>query len=166
MSSPDPSLTIAQALGRLLREVVLGAPERNAFVLNPNDPGLLRALDGLRAESASAQPGGRSSIAAHTHHVYYGLSLMNRWSRGEENPFADANFAASWKRQRVSAEEWDRLRAMLRTEAEAWITEAERPRERDRLTLTATLSSVVHLAYHLGAIRQLDASAGGPKATD
>jgi hypothetical protein len=166
MASPEPSVTITKALSVLLREVLRGAPAKNTFVLNPNDPGLLATLDGLSAAAASAQPGGRSSIAAHVHHLYYGLSLFNRWSRGEENPFADANFSASWKHQHVSPEEWDKLRGMFRTEAEAWILAAERPREWDRLTLTGTMASVVHLAYHLGAIRQLDASASGPKATD
>ena len=41
-------------------------------------------------------------------HVRYGLSLMNRWSAGE-NPFTSADWSASWKRTSVSDDEWREL---------------------------------------------------------
>ena len=46
--------------------------------------------------------GGGSSIAAHIDHVRYGLSLMNRWSHGELDPWSSADWTASWNRSVVS----------------------------------------------------------------
>ena len=36
----------------------------------------------------------------------------------------------------------------------------------DERELTGVAASVVHLAYHIGAIRQIDRSIRGPAATD
>ena len=79
---------LRETLAGLLRELVDGPPGSFAYVLNPGDRGLLASLDELSAEAASAQPGGRSSIAAHVDHLRYGLELLNRWARGED-PWGD-----------------------------------------------------------------------------
>jgi len=90
---------------------------------------------------------------------------MNRWSRGE-NPFADADYSASWRRPPVSEQEWATLRERLRDEARRWIDAIQQPREMNDIELTGIIGSIAHLAYHLGAIRQIDASTRGPLATD
>ena len=66
-------------------------------MLNSGDEGLLRSLEKLSAAQASALTPTGSSIAAHVDHVRYGMSLMNRWSQGE-NPFASADWSASWRK--------------------------------------------------------------------
>lgn len=155
----------ANSLVRLLRELLHGPDEKAAFVLNRGDRGLLASLDALSADTASAQPGGRSSVAAHVDHLRYGLELQNRWARGE-NPWDDANFGASWKRQRVSDEEWSALRHALAVQTRAWVTAAGDRRDWDELSLTEALASAVHMAYHVGAIRQIAPTAIGPPAKD
>ncbi|MEP6858938.1 MAG: hypothetical protein ABI994_11160, partial [Gemmatimonadales bacterium] len=40
------------------------------------------------------------------------------------------------------------------------------PREIDQSELNSVVGSVAHLAYHVGAIRQIDLSARGPSAAD
>ena len=150
----------------LLNEVLSGPAPAAAYFLNPGDAGLIKSLDRLSAAQASARaPGGGASIAAHVDHLRYGLELLNRWSRGED-PFADADFAASWRQPAVSEEEWARLRGKLRQEARAWLKEVGEPRERSGAELTGALGGIVHLAYHLGAIRQIDRTARGPAAND
>ena len=135
-------------------------------MLNPDDPGLLRSLDKLSAAAASlVTHGGGASIAAHVDHVRYGLELLNRWRAGE-NPFADADYSASWRRVTVSESEWAALRAGLRTEIHKWMDAVRQPRELSEIELTGVVASVVHLAYHLGAIRQIDRSIRGPSARD
>ncbi len=134
--------------------------------MNPADPGLLASLDALSASAASARPGGRSSIAAHVDHVRYGLELLDRWAAGEKDPFTDAEYAASWRRQHVDEPAWRGLREALRHEAQAWLTAVQQPRELDWIELTGIVASVAHLAYHLGAVRQIDAAARGPLARD
>jgi hypothetical protein len=148
----------------LLRELADGAAPEAAWVLNTGDRGLLASLDALSAAAASRRVGA-SSIAAHVDHLRYGLELMNRWSRGE-SPFADADYAASWTRITVSEEEWRLRRAQLRAEIDRWRAAIEQPRELSDSDLTGVVASVVHLAYHVGAMRQMDRALQGPKAQD
>ncbi len=155
---------VRAALVNLVNELVEGSPSSQAFVLNPGDPGLLRSLEKLSAMAASAvPPQGGASIAAHVDHLRYGFELMNRWSRGEE-PFASADFSASWERLTVSDREWEeRLRA-LRQELEGWRTAVQKPRELNDVEFSGIVGGVVHLAYHLGAIRQINRAMRGPAA--
>jgi hypothetical protein len=155
--------SIHDALSTVLNELLDGAAEDAGWVLNPKDPGLLRSLASLSAAEASAIPaGGRSSIAAHVDHLRYGLSLLNRWSE-VENPFSDADWSASWKRVTVSEPEWASLRSNLQSEARRWQSTVRQPREFTDDELKGYLASAAHLAYHLGAIRQMSAAARGPR---
>lgn len=160
----DPDITVA--LSTLLRELLDGADPVTAWTLNPGDPGLFKSLDKLSAADASAVPAaGGSSIAAHVDHLRYGLELLNRWSRGE-NPFLDANYSASWHRVTVTETEWRQLRDRFSAEARTWQNNIRQPRRLTDDELNAVFGSVVHLAYHLGAIRQIDRTTRGPSARD
>jgi hypothetical protein len=152
---------LAKTLSTLFRELVEGAPASGAYMLNAGDAGLLRSLDKLSAAAASAATPTGSSIAAHVDHVRYGLSLMNRWSAGE-NPFRDADWSASWKKTTVSEEEWQKLRAQLRDEAVRWLKALGTPRDVEEMELNGMVGSIAHLAYHLGAIRQINQTLRGP----
>lgn len=156
---------IAGTMTTLLSELVDGAPEAGAYMLNPGDAGVLRSLDRLSAEAASASAHGGATIAAHVEHLRYGLSLMNRWAAGE-NPFDDADWNASWRTTSVSDAEWEELRAGLRDEAHRWLAALGTPREVDTVELNGMIGSIGHLAYHLGAIRQIDSATRGPRAND
>jgi hypothetical protein len=151
----------AKTLATLFSELMDGVPAAGGYMLNPGDEGLLRSIDKLPAAAASAATRTGSSIAAHIDHVRYGLSLMNRWSAGE-NPFQDADWSASWKRTAVSEDEWQTLRSQLRTEAARWLNALRTPREVQEIELNGMIGSIAHLAYHLGAIRQIDQTARGP----
>jgi hypothetical protein len=152
---------LAKTLAALFSELVNGAPASGGYMLNPGDEGLLRSIDKLPAAAASATIATGSSIAAHVDHLRYGLSLMNRWNAGE-NPFKDADWSASWKKTAVSEDEWQMLRAQLRTEAAGWLNGLRMPREAQEIELNGMIGSIAHLAYHLGAIRQIDRAARGP----
>jgi hypothetical protein len=153
------------SLALLFAELTDGPPAGPAYMLNPTDPGLLGSLDRLSAASASAvPPSGGASIAAHVDHLCYGLGLMNSWSEGETDPWSGADWAASWRRTTVGEEQWAALRERLRAEARRWHAALQTPRELSALELNGVISSVAHLAYHLGAIRQIDRTIGGPPA--
>ena len=154
---------ITSTLTTLLGELLDGPPGREAYMLNGGDVGLLRSLDKLSARDASAiPPGGAASIAAHADHLRYGLSLMNRWAGGEKNPFGTADWSASWRKTAVSDAEWQQLRTDLATEARRWLDLLRAPRDVGRMELNGIVGSIAHLAYHLGAIRQIDRAARGP----
>jgi hypothetical protein len=135
-------------------------------MLNPGDRGLLGSLDNLSAAAASrASAAGGATIAAHVDHVCYGLQLMNRWNDGDPDPWSDADWTASWRRTSVSEEEWTSLRQRLRHETERWQSALQKPRDFSTIELNGVVGSIAHLAYHLGAIRQIDKSIQGPKAS-
>lgn len=164
MSTRD--LTI---LSTLMSELVHGSPDPSAptFMLNQGDVGLLASLDRISATAASAtHGGGGASIAAHVDHLRYGLSLLDRWAAGEPTPWKGADWTASWKKTSVSDAEWRTLRDELRREASAWTEALRTPRELSDTEAAWIAGSVAHLAYHFGAIRQIDRATRGPTAED
>lgn len=159
---------IADVLARVMSEFALGSPDPSAstVALNRGDEGLLKSLDKLSAAAASSTHAGGGSIAAHTDHLRYGFSILNRWVAGEDKPWTGADWTASWKKNEVTDAEWARLRADLRREAIAWTDALRTPRDLDNMELGWVIGSIAHLGYHLGAIRQIDRGARGPTAED
>jgi len=159
------SADLGDALATLLSELADGASSRACYVLNRGDPGLLQSLEKLSATAASQPAPTGSTIAAHVDHLRYGFSLMNRWASGE-NPWANADWTASWRKTTVSEPAWQRLRDQLRDEIHHWLQTVRTPRDVNDIELNGMVGSVVHLAYHIGAIRQMNSAARGPLASD
>ena len=163
-ANPMNTADMAPALERLFSELVDGASGGGgAFILNSGDAGLLRSLDKISAAEASRSVNDGATIAAHAQHVRYGLSLMSRWATEGGDPFADATWDAAWKIGAVDAPRWDEIRNGLRDEAHRWLTALGSPRDVSDVELTGMIASIAHLAYHLGAIRQIARDARGPK---
>jgi hypothetical protein len=155
---------IAPSLATLFSELTEGAPRGGgAFILNSGDAGLLQSLDTLSAAEASRSVHEGATIAAHAQHVRYGLSLMNAWAERGGNPFADARWDEAWKVGAVDDAQWGEIRAGLRDEARRWHAALRTPREAQTIELTGMIASVAHLAYHLGAMRQIAKGMRGPK---
>ena len=76
-----------------------------------------------------------------------------------------AEWTASGRKTSVSEDEWTRLRGALRDEARRWLDALGKPRDVDDIELNGVVGSIAHLAYHLGAIRQIDRATRGPSAT-
>jgi hypothetical protein len=152
---------IAKTLGTLLAELVDGASKDGGYMLNAGDEGLLRSLEKLSAIEASARTQTGSTIAAHVDHLRYGLSLMNRWSQGED-AFATADWSQSWRKVAVTEPEWRQRLTDLRAETTRWLDVVREPRDVDEIELNGIIGSIAHLAYHLGAIRQINQSVRGP----
>lgn len=152
------------ALRRLFSELVNGANNpKGAFILNTGDLGLLRSLDTISAADASRSVNDGATIAAHAQHVRYGLSLMNRWAAEGGNPFANAKWDEAWKISSVDTTAWAEIRNGLRDETTRWLKVLSEPREVIDIEFTGLVASIAHLAYHLGAIRQINKGARGPK---
>ena len=56
------------------------------------------------------------------------------------------------------------MRGELRSQTQRWQASLGQPRDLSPMELNGVIGSVAHLAYHLGAIRQIAASTQGPKA--
>ena len=151
-------------LALLFAELVNGASGGGgAFVLNSGDAGLVRSLEKLSAADASRSTNEGATIAAHARHLQYGLSLMNRWAREGGDPFADATWDEAWKTSVVDDREWRSIRAGLEQEIGRWLEALGSPRAVSAVELAGMIGSIAHLAYHLGAIRQIARAARGPK---
>jgi hypothetical protein len=155
---------VNRALTRLFSELVDGQDNpTGGFVLNTGDAGLLRSLDALSAADASRSVNDGATIAAHAQHLRYGLSLMNRWATEGGNPFADAKWDEAWKTSGVDVGAWQEIRNSLRDETHRWLEALNSPRDVTDIELTGMIGSIAHLAYHLGAIRQIDKQTRGPR---
>ena len=152
------------ALQQLFSELTDGvATKGNAYILNSGDAGLVRSLEKLTADDASRAVDGGATIAAHAQHLRHGLSLMNRWASEGGNPFADAKWDEAWKVSSVNDGEWASIRIALADEIRQWRDALGSPRELAYTELAGVIASVAHLAYHLGAIRQISRGARGPR---
>jgi hypothetical protein len=152
---------VAKPISNLFAELLDGTPESGGYVLNRGDVGLHRSLTRLSASAASTTTQTGSSIAAHVQHLTYALSLLNRWAQGED-PWTSADWSQSWKRTKVNEAEWKDLLHQFQMQATAWMESVQSPREVDTAELTGLLGSAVHVAYHMGAIRQINPSTRGP----
>ena len=152
------------AVSRLFAELVDGtSTPGEAFILNSGDVGLLRSLERLSAADASQSANDGATIAAHAQHVRFGLSLMNRWARDGGNPFANAKWDEAWKISTVDDKGWTDIQSGLEDESHRWLEVLRSPREVSAIELAGMIGSVAHLAYHLGAIRQISKTVRGPK---
>jgi hypothetical protein len=126
------------------------------FIDNEPKSGFLGSLEACGAAEASRRlnAGDPLTLASHVGHLRYALSLANRALRGE-NPYADADWAASWDARVVGEPEWKLLVAGLRKETEDFREALAGGRAwADEEFLTGTLGLIAHGAWHLGAIRQ------------
>ena len=155
---------ISPSLTQLFSELIDGpSAPGGAFILNSGDAGLLRGLDSLSAAQASRALDGGATIAAHAEHLCYGLSLMNRWASEGGDPFSDATWEEAWKTTTVDERAWAEIRERLRDAAHRWLRALAAPRRAHAVELNGMIGSIAHLAYHLGAIRQISAEARGPR---
>jgi DinB superfamily len=136
----------------------------NAIIVATNDAfngkdgedwfeGLTPTLSEMSAETASHQAApGRSSIAAHVRHLVYTLETVNAWFSGER-PALD--WTDAWQSPNVTADEWVALRTKLELERRALEERLRGNENPSEDFLDSAIKNVSHLAYHVGAIRQL-----------
>ncbi|MFN8061562.1 MAG: hypothetical protein U0Q12_20550 [Vicinamibacterales bacterium] len=155
---------IAPTLATLFSELIDGPTARGGgFMLNSGDTGLVRTLATLTASDASRSANGGATIAAHAEHLRYGLSLMNTWAAEGGNPFADAAWDRAWQTSSVDEAAWLEIRSGLAAEAGRWRATLGTERTVTQVELNGMIASIAHLAYHLGAIRQIHRDARGPR---
>jgi hypothetical protein len=157
MSTISPEAFV-EAVASLLEEIHVQPADPRATWITSNRPGsgFLGTLDATPASLASRPPAaGGNTIAAHSAHLLYALSLALRAMRGE-NPYATAKWDESWRTQTVDEPAWAALRADLRRvhgELVASIR-AGLPSD-DHDLLKGTIALVGHSAYHLGAMQTI-----------
>jgi hypothetical protein len=158
------SAEFSEALADVFAELVAGTRSSGGpFVLNSGDDGLLRSLDKLTAPDASRSVHDGATIAAHAQHLRLGLSLMNHWAAEGGNPFADPRWDEAWTTSTVDEAQWEEIRIGLRDQSDRWLQVLKTPRQLTHPELKGMIGSIAHVAYHLGAIRQINKAARGPQ---
>jgi len=151
--STDSSFQSAAVI--LLREAFEGvASGQNYTWFVQGKEGMLNALESVDATRASRKPSPDcASIAAHSYHILYTLRGANE-AQGRPRP--EGSWEDTWKVQTVTDEEWNELRAVIRSEYEVFIAwfESNQDWSVDEAAI-GSLASLPHLSFHLGAIRQI-----------
>jgi DinB superfamily len=152
------SESFVEAVASLLEEIHVGPPNPKATWITSNRPdsGFLGTLDTVSARLASEPPEpGLNSIAAHSAHLLYSLSLALRAMHGE-NPYATAKWEESWRTKTVDDAAWTSLRAELRRVHGELVAAIRRgPPLDDPDLFKGVIALVGHGAYHLGAMRTI-----------
>lgn len=137
-----------------MRELLEGEPKGQPTWVTSGGPegGINGSIADLSAEQASREIGG-ITIAAHVEHERWALRLANDYFAGVE-PTSD--WSASWKVRTVDDQAWNALRDALRSEGETLLRNIATLQDWSMVeSLNGAFATYGHLAYHLGAIRQL-----------
>ena len=143
---------LASAARQLLTEAFHGASSGSTWFLD--EDGLLATIRELDATQASQAPvPGSASIAAHVEHVRWFVAMLNAFARGERPAIA---WKESWGVHEVDEAHWDALQSDLEREYEELHRHLQTGLETDdEQRLMSGLGTIVHVAYHVGAIRQM-----------
>jgi len=114
--------------------------------------GIFATIGGLSAVQASLPGGpGRTTVAAHVHHLSSSLTLSTLGLRGEAT---SRDRGGSWTVSTVDNAAWADLQAQLRREYHSLRVAVETHAVWDEDALGVAIGAIAHAAYHLGAIRQ------------
>ena len=136
----------------LLRETFEGGLPGQGTQYLDHGSGIRGTLGGINAEQASRRLDGRPSIAAHARHMEFHLRVTGEWIQGDHRK---RDWIGSFEPQTVTEEEWARLKQELEASRAEFVRVLRELSPERFLEEGAGMGAVAHLAYHLGAIRQL-----------
>ena len=115
--------------------------------------GLLATLRGLSAEQASRDVSG-TSLAGQARHTALHMEMIVRWERdGDHGPF---DWKGSFLPAEVDDAAWSALLRRVQTAYDELVTFLRTPGALDDATYAgAAAGALAHVAYHLGAMRQM-----------
>ncbi len=139
-------------VAELLRETFEGGLPGQGTQYLDHASGIRSTLAAITPEQASRRIDGHPRIAAHARHMNFHLRVTSEWIQGDHRK---RDWLGSFEPQTVTAAEWAALSQELET-YRAELTRVLRSLTPERfLEEGAGLGAIAHLAYHLGAIRQL-----------
>jgi hypothetical protein len=134
----------------------LGIENIDPRFFREKNEGLFEILDRLTAEQASRRIPGCSSIVAHARHT---LAYVDGDIVAIHGGEPDTDWDETWSVQEMNDQEWTTLKSDLREKCMEWSSLINaNPTWENPDWMRGTISSVAHVAYHLGAVRQLSAT--------
>jgi hypothetical protein len=142
----------------MLKEAVEGgAPGQQTMFINLTEAdgsgnhGLIATLAQLGAAQASDPTTLGVSVAAHTSHLAFHLSVVVRWVGGDRGPF---DWHASFQPGPLDEAGWTALQQRAQSNYQALLTFVDTLQNWDTVP-TVLIGALAHVVYHLGAIRQV-----------
>ncbi len=140
-------------LNLLLAETFGMSEAPGGFFLDSGRDGLFGTIDTIGAETASiALKPENATIASHCAHILFLLRLFEAYEQGQK---PEPDWQESWRTRVVDKAAWQTLRAELQTGYETARARLQARDTWDEPPLAATMTLLVHCAYHIGEIRQL-----------
>jgi len=136
----------------LLRETFEGGLPGQGTQYLDHSSGIRSTLRSLTAEQASRRFEGHPSIVAHVRHMNFHLRVTSEWILGDHSR---RDWAQSFEPQSVSAEEWPKLLQELEASRQELVRVIESLTPERFAEEGGAIGATAHLAYHLGAIRQV-----------
>lgn len=144
-------LRFVESVAYLLRETFEGSPEGMPSAYLDRGVGMFVTLDGVSADTASAEFHG-TTIAAQTEHAKFYLDRLCEYIDGRTEP---VNWDDSWLIETVNEGEWAALRSSVRNSYTSTLRCLAESRDWNPMRLGMAMGLIAHSAYHLGAIRQI-----------
>jgi len=136
----------------LMRETFDGGLPGQGTQYLDHGSGVLPTLATLWAEQASRSLDGHPSIAAHARHTLFHLRVSKEWILGDHSR---RDWKGSFNPGTVSEAEWRVLQQELQRSRQELMDVLRSLDDETFLREGAGMGSIAHVAYHLGAIRQL-----------
>jgi hypothetical protein len=143
---------ILEQVAELLRETFEGGLPGQGTQYLDHGSGIRSTLAGITAEQASRRLDGRPSIAAHARHMNFHLRVAGEWILGDHSR---RDWLGSFEPQTVSEAEWAKLKQDLEASRAALLQALGSLTPERFVEEGAGMGAIAHVAYHLGAIRQL-----------
>ena len=145
-------------LTEILRETYEGGLPGQGTEYLDHESGIRATLSKLTPEAASARPADRTSIAAHVRHMEFHLRTVAEWIQGDHSK---RDWKGSFEPQAVDAAGWTALQQQLERDRAELLRVMRDLSEEKFVEEGLGFGAVAHLAYHLGAIRQLTRGSDG-----
>ena len=136
----------------LLRETFEGGLPGQGTQYLDHSSGIRATLGAISAEQASRRHDGHPSIAAHARHMNFHLRVVSEWIEGDHSK---RDWKQSFEPQTVTEEEWARVKQDLESSRRELVRVLESLPPERLAEEGAAMGAIAHLAYHLGAMRQL-----------
>ncbi|MGQ0722719.1 MAG: DinB family protein [Candidatus Eiseniibacteriota bacterium] len=136
----------------LLRETFEGGLPGQGTVYLDHTSGIRNTLSALTAEQASRRLDGHPSIAAHARHMNFHLRTTSEWMLGDDSA---RDWPGSFEPQTVTAEQWAKIQRDFEASRAELLRVLGDLSPEQFVQKGAGIGAIAHLAYHLGAVRQL-----------
>lgn len=145
-------VAILAEMEELIRESFDGGRPGEGTRYLDQSSGIRSTLQALTGAQASRSFEGHPSIAAHARHMAFHLRVATEWVQGNH---AQRDWQGSFAPGHVTDDEWAALQRELEVIRIEFLRVMRGLPEMTFVNEGAGMGAIAHLAYHLGAIRQL-----------